>query len=58
MNIDEIKNKLQLYYTKLNIANKTGEYKTKEKIQNQIKILNFKLEVETIKDKIRQLESL
>jgi hypothetical protein len=58
MSIDDIQNQLQLYHTKLRIVNSNGNYKQKEKIQNQIKILNFKLEIETIKKKISQLESI
>jgi len=58
MNIDDIKNQLSLSREKLRIANSDGDYDKKQKIQNQITVLNFKLEIETIKHKIKQLQSL
>lgn len=57
MNIDDIKNQLRLNQEKLRIANSDGDYDQKQKIQNQITVLNFKLEIETIKHKIEQLQS-
>lgn len=56
MDIEDLQNQLRLQNEKLRIANATGNYDQKQKIQNQIKILNFKLEIETIKYKIKQLQ--
>ena len=58
MDIEGIKNQLRLNQEKLRIANSEGNYEQKQKIQNQITILNFKLEIETIKHKIKQLQSM
>ena len=58
MDIQSIKDKLALNREKLRIANSNNDYEQKQKIQNQISILNFKLEIETIKNKIKQLQSL
>ena len=58
MDIKTIKDKLALNREKLRIANSNNDYEQKQKIQNQISILNFKLEIETIKNKIKQLQSL
>lgn len=56
MNIDDIKNQLRYNQERLRLANTSADYDQKQKIQNQIKILNFKLEIETIKHKIKQLQ--
>jgi len=58
MSIDDIRNKLRLNQEKLRIANSEGNYEQKQKIQNQITVLNFKMEIETIKHKIQQLQSM
>lgn len=58
MDTQTIKDKLAVNREKLRIANSNGDYDQKQKIQNQISILNFKLEIETIKKKINQLQSL
>lgn len=58
MDTKTIKDKLALNREKLRIANSNNDYEQKQKIQNQISILNFKLEIETIKNKIKQLQSL
>ena len=58
MDIQSIKDKLALNREKLRIANSNNDYEQKQKIQNQISILNFKLEIETIKNKIKQLQSM
>jgi len=58
METQTIKDKLALNREKLRIANSNGNYEQKQKIQNQISILNFKLEIETIKNKIKQLQSM
>ena len=57
MDVKTIKDKLALNREKLRIANSNGDYKKKQKIQNQISILNFELEIETIKNKIKQLRN-
>tara|TARA_Y100000389_G_C16993744_1_gene286183 strand:+ start:198 stop:374 length:177 start_codon:yes stop_codon:yes gene_type:complete len=57
MDVKTIKDKIALNREKLRIANSNGDYKKKQKIQNQISILNFKLEIETIKNKIKQLRN-
>ena len=46
MNVDDIKNQLRLSREKLRIANSDSD--KKQKIQNQITVLNFKLEIETL----------
>lgn len=52
MSISDIDNQLKLQKTKLNIATYTDE---KVAIQNKIKILNYKREIERIKGLIDQL---
>jgi len=58
MNISDIKDQISLNQEKLRIANRSGDSDKKQKIQNQLTVLNFKLEIENIKHKIKQLNAL
>lgn len=52
MTIQDIDNQIKLKRTELQI---TVDYEKKQKIQKQIRVLNFKKEIEIIKFKIQQL---
>lgn len=54
MTIKDLNDQLQIKQLQLQLAIDTD---TKQRIQNQIQVLQFKKEIETIKAKIQQLES-
>ena len=54
MTTQDIDNQIKLQQTKLSIATDNDH---RVAAQNRIKVLRFKREIESIKDKIRQLES-
>ena len=58
MNIDTLRNELEYNHEKLRILNaNSGDNSLKQKVQNQLRILNFKIEIETIEEKIKRLQA-
>ena len=57
MSSDEIKNELRYNQEKLRLANTSGDNNLKKKVQNQLQILNLEMEIETLKERIKQLRS-
>lgn len=55
MNIEDINDQLRLKQAELQI---TKDSESRQGIQNQIKELQYKKEIEVIKDKIRRLSSI
>lgn len=57
MSKDDIKNELRYHQEKLRLANTSGDSDLKKKVQNQLQILNLEMEIETLKERIKQLRS-
>lgn len=53
--MDKIQDQIRLKQTELNLATNANK---KSSIQNQLRILRFKLEIMDIRDKIRRIEQL
>jgi hypothetical protein len=57
MSRDDIKNELRYNQEKLRLANTSGDTDLKKKVQTQLQILNLKMEIETLQERIKQLQS-
>jgi hypothetical protein len=57
MSTDEINNELRYNQDKLRLANTSGDTELKKKVQNQLQILNLEMEIETLRERIKQLRS-
>lgn len=57
MSREEIRNELRYNQEKLRIANTNGNTELKKKLQNQLQILKVEMEIETLKERIKQLRS-
>lgn len=57
MGKDDIKNELRYHQEKLRLANTSGDSELKKKVQNQLQILYLKMDIETLQERIKQLES-
>lgn len=53
--MDKLQDQIRLKQTELNLATDANK---KSSIQNQLRILRFKLEIEDIRDKIKRIEQL
>lgn len=57
MSREEIRNELRYNQERLRLANAEGNSELKKKVQNQLQILNLRLEIETLKERIKRLRS-
>lgn len=57
MSKEEIRNELRYHQEKLKLANTKGDPELKKKVQNQLQILNLKMEIETLRERIKQLQA-
>lgn len=57
MSREDIKNELRYHQEKLRLANTSGDSDLKKKLQNQLQILKLKMDIETIQERIKQLQS-
>jgi phage host-nuclease inhibitor protein Gam len=57
MSRDDIKNELRYNQEKLRLANTSGDTDLKKQVQTQLQILNLKMEIETLQERIKQLQS-
>lgn len=57
MSREDIKNELRYHQEKLRLANTFGDNDLKKKLQNQLQILKLKMDIETIQERIKQLQS-
>ena len=57
MSRNEIKNELRYNQEKLRLANTSGDSDLKKTVQNQLQILNLRMEIETLQERIKQLQS-
>ena len=57
MSKEKIKNELRYNQERLRLANAEGNSELKKKLQNQLQILKLEMEIETLKERIKQLRS-
>ena len=57
MSKEKIRNELRYNQERLRLANAEGNSELKKKVQNQLQILNLRLEIETLKERIKRLRS-
>lgn len=57
MSREEIRNELRYHQEKLRLADTKGDPELKKKVQNQLQILNLKMQIETLKERIKQLQT-